>query len=455
MSNSEWNSFKNRITDTLLSQKINLGSNTQAWVIGVSGGADSMALLHILAELHPKLIVAHVNYHKRGIDSDSDEQFVKKWAEMYQLPFFSRDGSMLDDGNFQEKAREFRYAFFMELKEQFNASHIVTAHHANDLAENVLFRTLRGSSAQAILSENLQNDFLLRPFISVSSDQIKEILKLGELTWREDSSNSKTDYTRNWLRNKVIPELSKRIPQWSDHLIEKAKLEQDLTEELSKVYEKKIYQEETSVKVDLNVVNMLNERVLKALLFKKFSNLKWNLTSQSIEQALTLKTHQKGKRIQLSEQIFALKTSEYLVFYEETDERKTFFYINNLQLDEVISMNEFTIAVCKKNELKSLVNNSILQMDFETLKFPLTLRTWENGDRMQPLGFKKGTKLISDIITESKIDLLKKNSVCVLLDDQKVILGVSFPEKYERFNKISEQVKVQSDTKNVLQIRRK
>jgi len=452
MSNFEWNAFKQQVLDYLTSQEVEL-TNNQPWIIGVSGGADSIALMHVLVELKKNLIVAHVNYHKRGSESDKDEKFVKKWAEKYNLPFYVKDGTITESGNFQELARLLRYRFFEDLKDHYDATHIVTAHHLDDYSENVLFRTLRGSSSEAILSRNLSQPNLLRPFLKISSSDIRKNMMNAGFDWREDQSNAESSFTRNWLRNNVIPELDKRIPGWNQHLVENATLEDELIEELSRVHEKEIFVESNRISIDLILFEKISFRILKAILFKKLVQLNWQVSSSALDEISHLVSSQKGKNIQLAEKVFALRSTDKIIIVEKEIDFEQFALIDSLNKKEPIQVLGFQMEKIERAEIKNLSRKDYLFLDMSKVVYPVIIRSWQQGDRIQPLGMSAGSKLISDIITDSKIDLYQKNKVLVIQDDSKTCLAVCFPEGFEAFNRIADFAKVNESTKEVVQIK--
>jgi len=453
MSNYEWNAFKQKVTDYLTLNEIEFAKD-DVWIIGVSGGADSMALLHVLAKKKKKMIVVHVNYKKRGKESDKDEQFVKKWAEKYDLPFFVKDGTITESGNFQELARLLRYSFFQEIKEQYRASYIVTAHHLDDYSENSLFRTLRGSSPETILSRNTTQSQLLRPFAKIRSTEIRKALLESGFDWREDQSNSESNFTRNWLRNDVIPELNERIPGWNQHLVEKATLEFELIQELSKVYRNEIFVEANEICIHVPLLGKLSHRIIKALLFKKLIELNWKVSSSALDEVSELVSTQKGKMIQLGKNLFALRSSAKILIFKKEMALEQFAVIESIKKNEPVQLLGlgFDFKVISRAEIDRLSRRDQFFLDLAKIIFPVKIRYWQQGDRIRPFGMHVGSKLISDSITESKIDLHQKNEVVVIEDGSKTCIAISFPKGFELFNRIADFVKVDEKTQEVLHI---
>ena len=195
-------------------------------VVGVSGGPDSVYLLHELLkmkeDLKLKIIIAHVNHALRGRESDADERFVRELAQKNGLLFASKRLKKLPKGNLEELCREERYKFLEEVRKKHAADMILTAHHLNDNIETVLFNFLRGSSVQGLAGMAMFDPGrnLLRPLLNISKEEILASLKKNRIPYRTDSSNKNTAFSRNLLRRKVIPLLKKINPNLEQTLSE-------------------------------------------------------------------------------------------------------------------------------------------------------------------------------------------------------------------------------------------
>lgn len=181
------------------------------YVLAVSGGVDSMSLLHrldVLSSSYPKrwrLIVAHVNHGIR-VDADQDFILVREVAQRYRLPFVYQKLSLGVDAS-EEVARKARYDFLRTVQDAAQARAIITAHHQDDLFETALINMMRGTDRRG-MTAMLQNERVIRPLTNFSKQEIIDYAKEQGLTWREDSTNSNTRYTRNYLRQTVMPKLS-------------------------------------------------------------------------------------------------------------------------------------------------------------------------------------------------------------------------------------------------------
>jgi len=173
-------------------------------LLGVSGGADSMFLLHAYRNVEG-IHVAHVNYHIRS-DSDLDEKLVSDFCNKYSIPFHSISVYPEKDTGIEEWARDIRYSFFNELITTYDLKNIITAHNANDQAETVLMRLHRGTGIAGLAGIHKKSNLLFRPMLEFKKDYIYEQCKLLDIPYREDSTNTDTKYLRNWFRHEYVDE---------------------------------------------------------------------------------------------------------------------------------------------------------------------------------------------------------------------------------------------------------
>ncbi|MCX6766674.1 MAG: tRNA lysidine(34) synthetase TilS [Candidatus Moranbacteria bacterium] len=180
-------------------------------VVGVSGGPDSVCLLHVLHELQKKydleLIIAHVNYGLRGKDSEKDEQLVKKLADKYSFPFEIL--KVEKAGKSEDRLRAIRYDFFEKVSRKYKADAITVGHNLNDQAETVLMRIIRGTGLRGIGAIKFRNQNIIRPLLNVPRKEILAYLRKNKIAYRIDKTNLGTDFTRNKIRNLLIPDIEK------------------------------------------------------------------------------------------------------------------------------------------------------------------------------------------------------------------------------------------------------
>jgi tRNA(Ile)-lysidine synthase len=196
-------------------------------VVAVSGGADSVALLDILVSLRDlrlNLVAAHLNHLLRGAEADADEEFVRKLAESYGVPVVVKrvdvgEVARMEGRSLEDAGRSARYAFFDAVTTLHNAHAVALAHHADDQAETVVMRLLRGAGGSGLCAMAPKSAALyVRPLLGVNRREIEAYLQERGIAWRTDSSNAATDFLRNRIRHELIPYLARYNPAISERL---------------------------------------------------------------------------------------------------------------------------------------------------------------------------------------------------------------------------------------------
>lgn len=222
--------LENKVLETI--KKYQLIEKEDKLVIGVSGGPDSMALLHILLTLQEKekipsctLVVAHVNHMLRK-EAEEETAYVEEFCRLHQIPCFVKRAKVEELAQkakmgTEEMGRNIRYQFFEEVREKEKAQKIVTAHHANDNAETVLMNILRGSGTAGLkgiepIRKNEKNVVFIRPLIHCTKEEIYQYCKEKNLQPKIDKSNQENVYNRNKVRNILIPFLEK---EWNPNIV--------------------------------------------------------------------------------------------------------------------------------------------------------------------------------------------------------------------------------------------
>ena len=272
-------------------------------ILGISGGPDSMLLLHIfekfIEKTQLKIVVAHINHKLRKKESDLDEEFIKEYVEKTNnsesIVFSStkKDVAALSKKNkkgLEEMGRKIRYEFFAKLQKKYSAKFVVTAHHADDNLETIILNLTRGSSLKGLSGMQLVDPPLFRPLLDLTKKQILEYLKLRKIPYRKDKTNNSKVYTRNKIRHDIISKLQEINPNLSETIAKNAKLmreAQDFLEEKAKSYLKTQSTKELDAKSFRKLHPALQKTVLRELYLQKIGNTK-NLENIHTEEALTL-----------------------------------------------------------------------------------------------------------------------------------------------------------------------
>ena len=193
-------------------------------LLGVSGGVDSMVLLHLFQQLPYSIAVAHVNFGLRGVESDEDEAFVVEYCQKHNIKAFTNNVDTLAYVNsskvsIQMAARTLRYNWFEKLKIEHQFKHLLTAHHSDDSVETIFINILRGTGISG-LKGITSNENAIRPLLSFTRAEIIDYAKSVNLVWREDSSNAKEDYLRNKLRHSILPMFDSINDTWRQKLVQ-------------------------------------------------------------------------------------------------------------------------------------------------------------------------------------------------------------------------------------------
>jgi len=407
-------------------------------ILGISGGADSVCLMHILLALGCSFELTHCNFNLRGEESDADEDFVKDLAKKYQLKIHVKHFDTLayaakNKISTQMAARDLRYAWFDKLMIKSSAKYLAIAHHANDDIETFFINLVRGSGLKGFLGIKEKNNLIVRPLLVVSRLEIEQYLKERDIVFREDSSNASVKYLRNKIRHELMPLLAEMNPS----IQETVKDEMRILEGVAQVYDAKVEEVRKDLTQEKNGIVQFEISALLAL--NPLHNYLYELLSpygfytvEAISKAL------KGKS---GKQFFS--TTHQLV----VDRENIFISLLNKE-NEVFNITEKNTSLVNPLDIKFKVttnktiiyDNNIAQLDFEKLKFPLTLRKWKQGDKFMPLGMKKFKKL-SDFFIDNKFSIIDKQEQWLLCSDVDIVWLVGC--------RIDERYKLETNTKKV------
>ena len=213
MSNLDY--YINKYLNFFNHHKINLKSN---FLIGVSGGLDSMALLDLSFKTGLKISVAHVNYQLRGSENNREIKIIEEYCQERKINLFIKTTEINKNKNLQNEARIVRYQFFNELINQEGLDYIITAHHQNDNHETFLFNAFRGNGINSLKGIQKINTIILRPGLEFSKKELEEYAQLNTINFNIDSSNLTSKYDRNFIRNKLLKLVSTQFPNYEKAL---------------------------------------------------------------------------------------------------------------------------------------------------------------------------------------------------------------------------------------------
>ncbi|MFA9290163.1 MAG: tRNA lysidine(34) synthetase TilS [Solirubrobacteraceae bacterium] len=407
-------------------------------LLAISGGVDSMVLFDLFYSLDYTIEVAHCNFKLRGNDSEIDKLLVKEKCKQLNIPFHSisfetQKIAAQEKKSIQIIARELRYKWFYELLETLKLDYILTAHHLNDEIETFIFNLSRGTGLKGLTGIPDINNKVVRPLLTYAKSDILYYAKQKKIDWREDVSNEKTIYKRNFIRHKIIPELLLLNTDFLNNFKKSVTILKE-NNELVEEYIKKIKSEIThknGALISISIKKLLEQKPLNTIIFNVFSDFGFYST-QEIIKILASET---GSTIESKTHIL-LKNREELLIKEKNKEQNQAIYIIPLEKDDFLIEKPIKLQFEKS---KKWVNNFTISLDLEKIKLPLTIRKWQKGDFFYPIGI-NGKKKVSKFFKDEKLSIFQKNETWLLCDANNSILWIINYRMDERF-KLTENTK--------------
>lgn len=410
-------------------------------LIAVSGGLDSMVLLDLLSKSNLDYAVAHCNFKLRSEESDQDENFVKSYCQENSIPgFFQKFDTkkFAEDQklSIQVAARKLRYEWFYELLATQNFDFLLTAHHLDDQLETFLINLSRGTGLDGLCGIPSQNDKIIRPLLTFSKAEIETFAQENQLKWREDSSNSSYKYIRNKIRHQVVPILKELNPSFLDsfeNTLQNLDQAKSLVDDASRIIYRKVVQDVDSQKIiDLNeLLQLPNYQAYLYQWLMPFGFLAW-------QDIYELVKAQSGKQI-FSEHFRLLKDRETLILEPKTNRISGDFFIdeNQNELNFPLKLQFCNVSSVSISDAKTIF------VDADTLKFPLKLRKWQEGDYFYPFGM-IGKKKVSKFFKDEKFSLIEKEKAWLLCSDNHIVWLVG--------KRMDNRFKVTENTQTILKI---
>lgn len=434
-------SFEERLSSYLKNKKLFSKSNTL--IIACSGGVDSMVSAFLLHKLGYSIELAHCNFSLRGGESDQDESFVEDAAQEWSVPFhhkkFSTKEFASEKGiSIQMAARELRYDWFEKLLSTNNTTLLVTAHHSDDQLETVIFNTVKGGGIAGFHGILPKRDRIVRPLLWATKNDIVDYAQQQGISWREDKSNQSVDYARNKIRHEVVPilkELNANINSVISHTTERILSTEALLDSLLGDF-KKNYTTRNLQLFQVSISGLKKYSYNSVLLYELLKAFGFNY-SQALQLGTTVRNNSIGKLFYSdSHQLLIDRESIIIEAIKEKENERFFLLESDFEKNE----NGLMLSIKKeKAESYSLVKQQkFAELDYNKLRFPLTIRKWESGDKFSPVGM-KGKKLVSDFLTDLKIDRFEKEKVNVLLSGNDIVWVIGF--RINHFYRITDTTK--------------
>ncbi len=377
-------------------------------VIGISGGADSVALTYLLKETKHEIILAHLNHNLRKEESNKDEQFVKNLAKKLNITCITESKKIPNNKNLENNAREIRYEFLEKVRQKYNAKFIAVGHHKDDQIETILMHKKRGAGLRGLQGMNYQKDKIIRPLLDISKKEILNFLKKNNIKYRTDESNFDTKYERNKLRHEVIPKLKK----------ENSNFEKDILKEGKNAEKKlKIISKKAKIWIKKQIINNQFQHQL-------FSKLNNDLKSEIIIQLLGQKDLYRKNIDQLINFINKGKTGKKI----EIKGTKILVEYKNVIISHYCrdAINRVSTEICTSTKTQ-ITKTDTTWHNYKissTSKEKLFVRSWKKGDKFSPTGM-TGTKKLQDFFTDKKIPRNKRKTIPIIVDKDDNILSIA------------------------------
>lgn len=426
-------------------------------LIAFSGGPDSVFALHFFSKYRKKykieLMAVHFNHNLRGKESDQDEMFCESFCEQLNIPLCMvqldvKSFAKKNKFSIEEAARKMRYKNLEEIASDFGCSKIITAHNQSDNTETVLLNFFTGTGYSGFAGIPVKRENIIRPLLCLPKQEILEYLEANKISFRVDSSNLENDYKRNFLRNKIIPQLKEKLnPSLDDAVFRSSKNLEHFSAMIEKTFQenitKYIRKESESVRIKTEFFES-NDREITGEILKRVLRNYFNhdFDFNDYEKIKSLVENQKGKSVQLSSKLTAVREKDTIVLLND---KNSDFSVYTIKIGETknIGENKFGIEQVERKDVKIGNNKKLEFISTDKLDDIFILRKWKSGDWFVPLGMKHKKK-ISDFLTDSGIETIKRKNCLVLENRNQIVWLVGL--------RIDDRFKINSKTKKVVKL---
>lgn len=434
--------FIHRIEDFI--SRNHLLEKDDKYLVALSGGADSVTLLWVLHELGYQIEACHCNFQLRGAESDRDEQFCVQLCEQLGIPlhrihFDTRLYAEVHKESIELAARNLRYRYFAQLKEDVEADGICVAHHQDDTVETVLINLIRGAGIQGLTGISAKNGDILRPLLCVDRKEILAYLEEKGQDYVTDSTNLVDDVVRNKIRLNIIPMLKEINPAASKNIAQAAHHLEEANKMLSSIAICGEKSEDGTIRVAVQEIE--SAASAEYALYSSLSP--YGFRGKAITEILA-SLHSTGKTWTSETHQLVIDRDCILIREKQTE------VFQGMKIPEtgcyVLPRGEKIKLSIREREIDFSPSKEkfLVTLDADAVTFPLHLRLAQNGDTFHPFGM-KGKKLVSDYLTDRKKNLFEKQSQLVLEDAKGQIIWVVG-------ERTSELCKMKEDTKKILYI---
>jgi len=415
-------------------------------VVALSGGGDSLALVDLLSRLNQPVVLAHCNFKLRELESDEDEEFVKKIAVVYDFPleikhFETRDYAREMGISIEMAARSLRYAWFEKVRMDHSAVSIAVAHHGDDSIETMMINLIRGTGIRGLGGIHPRQGNIIRPMLFSSRDEIISYLEFRNLDYRHDSSNLNTRFVRNRIRHIILPEMEKINPSLRQTIKEEQVLFTQARRIIDsytslKIKELTIFEEDH---IKIYIPGLLQEEFPETILYELLRPLGFH--GRQVSRILVAAASTSGKIFTSQTHTLLVDRGFLIVTASESGTGDKYYFDPDFPDPDLPLPLECKII----NDIhyQPVKDPNVACLDYSKLDLPLILRKWEKGDYFYPLGMNHSKK-VSDFFIDQKINRLDKNRTWILCSGEQIVWIVG--------HRIDHRFRVTGDTGEVLEV---
>lgn len=415
-------------------------------LLAVSGGIDSMVLLHLFEKSGFDYGIVHCNFKLRGEESDGDERFVREQVQQHGIPAFFKtfdtsEHARLRGISIEMAARELRYNYFEQLRREQGFDCIATAHHQDDLMETFFLNLTRKTGIKGLTGIKEKSGVLIRPLLFAGREEIEQYSAKHYIEFREDSSNNEVVFQRNFLRHKILPLFSELNPAFKKNMLASIANLRDAEEvytfEMEQHRQQVVHESGANLRIDIEALQALP--FPRLLLLEVLSPLHFNPTV--VNEVYRSLDAGSGKQF-FSATHRLIKDRSQLFISEWKEEEDKIYYIEATD-SMVQAPQEMFIEKTDIADFKLVKSPEVACIDLDRVQFPLLVRKWKQGDYFQPLGM-SGIKKVSDFFIDQKIPLHQKQDTWLLCSGKKIVWIIG--------QRLDDRFKVDENTRRVLKI---